>query len=271
LTDAGLPLAGLGVLVTRNPGEWPALLARLEALGASATFRSPTIQAEPADPEAVDAAVDALDTFAWIAFTSGSGVRSLAEAARRRGIAIGGGAPRFACVGEGTARVLASVVGRAADLVAEDGTGRGLARALLARRGAGDRVLVVRPEVSAGGLERALREGGADFDEVAVYRTVPAPWVSDLATSILRGHFAVVVFTAPSAFRSILEAPGAGDDRVASALARTTRVAIGPTTAEALAGASLAPDAVAERPDEEAVEAAIVAAVARRRDAGGVC
>lgn len=271
MTDAGLPLAGLGVLVTRDPGEWPVLLARLEALGASATFRSPTIQAAPADSGAVESAVEALDAYAWVAFTSGNGVRYLAEAADRKGIAIGRYGARFACVGEGTARTLASVVGRPADLVGEDGTGPGLARALLARRSAGERVLVVRPEVSAGGLERALREGGADFDEVAAYRTVPAPWVSDLARAILSGHFAVVVFTAPSAVRSILEAPVAGSDRVASALARTVRVAIGPTTAEALGRASLVADAVAERPDEEAVEGAIVHAVGRRRGAGGVC
>ncbi len=271
MTDAGLPLAGLGVLVTRKPGEWPALFARLRALGASPTFRSPTMQTGPADPGAVDSALDALDGFAWVAVTSGNGVRFLAEAAERRGISIREAASRFACVGEGTARVLASVTGRAADLVAEDGTGRGLARALLTRRVAGERVLVVRPEVSAGGLERALREGGADFAEVAVYRTVPAPWISDLVDAILAGRFAVVVFTAPSTVRAILEAPGAGVDRIPSALARIVRVAIGPTTAEALSEASLEADAEAERPEEEAVAAAIVAAVARRRAAGGVC
>lgn len=271
MTDPGRALAGLGVLVTRNPGEWPALLARLETLGASATFRSPTIQAAPADPDPVVSAVDALDTWAWVAFTSGNGVRFLAEAAERRGNPLGRAAARFACVGAGTARLLAALTGRAADLVAEDGTGLGLAHALVGRIGGGERILVVRPEASAGGLERGLREGGADFEEVVVYRTVPAPWIPDLAESIARGLFDVVVFTAPSAFRSILEAPGPGAERVTSSLAKVARVAIGPTTAGALAEASLDADAVAERPDEEAVTEAIVAAVARRRGAGGVC
>lgn len=271
MTGPGRPLAGRSVLVTRNPGEWPALLVRLEELGASATFRSPTIQAAPADSDAVRSAVGALDAYAWVAITSGNGVRFLAEAAERAGTSIGGATPRFACVGAGTARVLVSITGRAADLVAEDGTGRSLALALLSRLGAGERALVVRPETSAGGLERTLREGGADFDEVAVYRTLPAPWVGELAESVARGHFDVVVFTAPSALRSILDASGAAGDRVASALARAARVAIGPTTAEALVEASFLPDAVAGRPDEEAVAAAIVAAVARRVESGGLC
>lgn len=260
MTFAGRPLAGRSVLVTRDPGEWPRLRERLELLGAAVTFRSPTWQVPPQDAESVDAAVDRLPAFDWIVFTSGKGVRFLADVAERRGRPLSGIAGSTAAVGSSTARAVAAAFGRDADIVSRAGHGRALGNDLATAIGAGRRVLVVRPEVSAGGVEGALREAGVEFEEVAVYRTVPAPWAADVAASIARGEHDIVVFTAPSAARTILEAGGALRDRVADRLREVRRVALGPTTAKALDEAGLPADVTAAAPTEGAAAEAVVAA-----------
>ncbi len=259
MTSGDGPLSGRSILVTRNPGDWPTLALRLDREGARALFRSPTVQIEPEDPSAVVAAVVAIDRYAFVAVASGKGARFLADALRAGGRSFDGLGPRLAAVGPGTAAVLGSL-GASPEVVAEDATGDGLARALVARIEAGARVLVVRPEVGGSALEATLAASGVSFDAVAFYRTVAAPWAGDLAASLAEGRFDAIVVTAPSALREIVRAAGAHRAPLFRSLSRMRRVAIGPTTARALEDSELTADAIADAPTEEAVLHALRAA-----------
>lgn len=260
MTPGERPLAGRSILVTRNPGDWADLARRLEAEGARALFRSPTVQVEPEDASAVRAAVERIERYAWIAVTSGKGARFLADALGAGGRSLERLGPRLAAVGPGTARVLGTL-GRGAELVAEETTGAGLARALVARIATGERVLVVRPEGGSSAIEAILAASGVSVDAVPFYRTVPAPWAGDLASSLAEGRFDAIVVTAPSALREILSAAGALREPLLRSLARMRRVAIGPTSARALEESELPADAIAEEPTEEAVLRALRAAL----------
>lgn len=260
MTHPERPLAGRSVLVTRNPGQWPGLLAHLESLGATATFRSPTQQVAAGDAEALNDILDRLASFHWIVFTSRHGVGFFCDAARRRGVDLHGLGLRAAVVGDATGEALEARLGRPADLVSREGHGRALARGLMASASPGERVLVVRPEVSAGTVDEGLREAGLVLEDVAVYRTEGSPWAADLAAAVARGEHDVIVFTAPSAVDAIFDASGALRSAVEEGLGATRRVALGPTTAKALEGAGFPAHAIASRPTEAAVADAVVAA-----------
>ena len=85
MDEAGRPLAGRSVWLTRPAERVRALAASLERLGASVTAR-PTIAFEPPeDPAPARRAVERLREFAWIVFTSANGVRFFRQQLREAG------------------------------------------------------------------------------------------------------------------------------------------------------------------------------------------
>jgi uroporphyrinogen III methyltransferase/synthase len=255
----GLPLFGRRVLVTRSPEQAGALCRALEEAGAE-PVAVPLIRtvAAPETPE-LAAALAALGEYDWIAFTSANAVRALARLARRAGrepaslraraLSVGP-ATHAAAADEGFAcEPLAGPAGDAAALLAG-------ARASLPI--AGRRLLWPRAAAAGPELARALREAGARVDEVAVYRTEPAPFdAAALRAELAAGALHALTFASPSAARSF--AAGMGPDGMADA--RRARVAaIGRVTAEALRSLGLPADAVAERPEPAALVAALAGA-----------
>lgn len=123
----------------------------------------------PRDPAPFEAALERMEEYAWIVFTSRSGVEAFFE----RGSP---GAARLAAIGPGTAAALREL-GRPADLVPDTSGGDALAEALAERMEECDLALLARAEVADPDLPEGLRRRGVGFDEVAVYRTegvVPA-------------------------------------------------------------------------------------------------
>ena len=242
------PLGGLRVLLTRPPERTRSLCARIEReLGAAVDSRSPIALVPPDDPAPARRALDRLDTFAWIVFTSANGVRAF-----RRMLGYGtagGGAGRIAAIGAATAAVLAEH-GLATDLVAGDSRSEGLAAALGERIAPGDSVLLVQPEQTRGVLAEELGARGARVTATAFYRNVVSSGARELAADVALGRYDVLVFTAPSTVRRLLEAGVAAGVDAASGAARARRVAIGSATAEALAEEGLAADAVAREPGD---------------------
>jgi uroporphyrinogen III methyltransferase/synthase len=247
--------------VTRPAGTWPELARRFAGSGIEIEMGPTTVQVEPLDPAPADAALSRLGGYSWIVVTSGQGVKALTLRLAARE-ATAPQAARWAAVGPATARALQGT-GVRVELVADDPRGEGLAVQLAPRLSARDRVLVVRPEGTPHArLAPALRASGARVDEAPLYRTIASPDAARLADDVVAGRFGAVVWTAPSALHVWLEA-APDPARLRGTLAGVRRIAIGPTTARALAAEGLPPDEVAEAPEEAQVGDAILRAAAK--------
>jgi uroporphyrinogen III methyltransferase/synthase len=257
-----LPLFGRRVLVTRQAsqaGEWQ---RALEAAGAVPVLL-PMIRTAPLrDEAALAAAFSALPDYDWLVAASANALRELGEAARERAAAPLQLRARVACVGEASANA-ARALGLASE-AARAGDARRLLAWLLAQGDwRGKRVLLPRAESAGDTLPAGLRAAGARVDELALYRTEPAPFDREGLIAELRARrLDALVFASPSAARHFVS--GVGEAGVAAA--RTAAiVAIGPATASALRDAGLAPGAVAEEPSAAGLVAALEAHFSRSR------
>ncbi len=191
------PLFGSRVVVTRSRGQQDGMAARLRELGAE-VIPLPTIAFEAGDPDAVDAAVEAVGTYDWVLFTSANGVDYFVDALHERGrdLRVFGSA-RVGCIGPATARRLARR-GIVPDVVPEAYVAEGLLEALLAEGVSGRRFLVPRAAVAREILPDTLRAEGATVDVLPVYRTVPPQVDPEVRGRVARGEVDVVTFTSSS-------------------------------------------------------------------------
>lgn len=162
-------------------------------------------------------------------------------------------APPVTAVGPATA---AALVAAGFDARAEGDTGEAAAAAL-APRVRGRRVLAPR---AAGGRDEPLailRAAGAEVDDVVAYRQVAAG-AAEVADGLaaLRGGAAACLLFAPSQVAA-LDALLAPDGGLAGLAGGTALVAIGPTTAAALAAHGVVAAAVAAAPTPEAMAKAL--------------
>ena len=252
MDEAPRPLAGRSVWLTRSAERVARLIAALERLGASVTAR-PTIAFEPPeDPTPACRALERLTGFAWIVFTSANGVRFFGQQLRRAGRTELPSSLRVAAIGPATADELERS-GLTVDLIAADSRSEGLAAALGPRISAGERVLVVRPDVARPVLVDAFSAIGALAEDVSFYRNVSAPGIEALLEQACSESFDVILFSSPSSLERLLEAAASKPERLRAALARTRLLALGPVTAEALRRAGFEPAGVAGEPTDEAV------------------
>jgi uroporphyrinogen III methyltransferase/synthase len=248
------PLAGRRILLTRPSDRGAGLARRLERLGAIVERRPTIALVPPADRQPAREAVEDLDAYEWILFTSPSGVAFFFDLLREVGRAMS--AAKIAAIGPATARAL-EARGASWSCIAEDARQEGLARLLIGRIRPGRRVLLVRPERAREALPQALREAGLRVDAVAFYRNVADPSAARTAERIREGVYDGIVFTSPSTLERLLEAAGENASALRRALGGVRRVAIGEVTAAALRGLALEPDAVAAEPTEAGIVEAV--------------
>jgi uroporphyrinogen-III synthase len=206
----------------------------------------PTIAiAPPEDFTALDAALDALDSFAWVAFTSVNAVEAFFARLRERGLDMPQ-ALRRAAVGDRTAEALVAQ-GHPAHLVSMVATAVGLAAALRTEADLhGKRVLFPRSERAKDTLTTLLREAGARVTDPIAYRTLPgmdAEAAEALRKALLQGEIDWIALTSPSTWIELTEA--IAPDRVPE----TVRLAaIGPSTARAIRESGYAVGCEAKEP-----------------------
>lgn len=202
------------LLCTRPQGERDPLVARLRSLGCR-------VHAVPMVAiEALAFAPPDLARFDWVVVTSAAGVTALL-----RRVAAGP-LPRWAAVGPRTAAELAAH-GLRAEVVPEERRGRSVATALESAADGlrGLRVLLARADAAAPDLPAALRAGGAEVEELAVYHTVLGPDASRpaLAAALVDPDLAAGVFASGSAVLGLLRLAGPRARRLPA-------VSIGPAT-----------------------------------------
>ena len=265
---AGRPLLGRRILVTRARSQAGDLSRALAELGAI-PIESPAIRFEPPEDTApLDAAIDRLDSYAWVIFTSANGVDRFCERLGDRGRDPRDLArARLVAIGDGTARAL-----QRWDLTADIVPERFIAEAVVERLAredlSGARILIPRAAEARDVLPRELAQLGATVDLVPVYRTVPASPDPAVLAMLAAGQIDVVTFTSSSTVTNLLAQVrnaeyGMRNDPLGGALV----ACIGPITAQTAREQGLRVDLVAEEHSIPGLVAALAEwATAPRRE-----
>jgi uroporphyrinogen III methyltransferase/synthase len=250
------PLEGRTILLTRPPEQGAALARLVRDLGGEADLRPTVSLTAPRDAGPARATLARLERYDWLLFTSANGVRFFFAMAEEAAAELREALPSVACIGPATARALEER-GVLPALVAARSRAEGLADALIPRLRAGQRVLLVRPEVARPVLPRRLEEAGVGVDAVAFYRNVPAAGLQGIVRDLRAGRYDAVVFTAPSALGNLLEASGRAGLTAREALGATAIVVIGEVTARAVLDQGLPVAAVAKQPSDDGIAEAL--------------
>ena len=253
----GAPLSGRAVLLPRLK-ERDRIASALDRAGAR-VLRAAVTRTVPGDAAALEATGRriAAGEAAWLVLTSARTVEALAPYLH---VPVPS-ALQVAVVGPATARAWTELTGTAPDLVA-----RGSAAALLEEPAltgpppapnAARRVLLPASALADPALADGLRQAGWEVEQVAAYTTVTADahdLLPGLASTWATGGVDVVVLTAPSTTRAVLELLGPPPQG-------TGLVAIGATTAAATRELGLMVAAVAPSPKPEGVLQATIDAI----------
>ena len=188
----------------------------------------PTIETTPPKSyAALDRAINRLDSFDWIIFTSATGVESFVERMKSRGLDIRAlGNASLAAIGPATAARLAAYALRVQALPDEYRAER-IVPAIGIRRIRGKRFLIPRAEVAREALPEILRDNGAKEVVVApAYRTVKpkGAQVDRMRKLLASGAIDLVTFTSSSTVTNFCDLLGTSGKGVKAAV-------IGPITA----------------------------------------
>jgi uroporphyrinogen III methyltransferase/synthase len=259
-----LPLFGQRVLVTR---EHSGGFERLEELGAE-IIDLPVIEIEPPkDYGELDRAIERIDSYNWIVFTSANGVRYFLKRffALDRDIRDLKGL-RVCAIGSKTEAEIRRY-GIKVDLVPDEFRAEGLIEAFQRHAGLKDapeplkglRILLPRAEVAREVFPERVRSLGGYIDTPVTYRAVrPDLHGKRLKRFLKEGRITIATFTSAATFNNFLEIMG--ED--ALELLRGVRIAvIGPVTAEAIRKRRLRVDIMPQKATIEAMVEEIIKAV----------
>jgi len=238
MSNALKPLMRRTALVACSEMKAAPLASGLAALGAEIRV-FPVIEIrEIADKGALDTALDHLDEYAWIIFTSAYGVRFFLDQMAERGIAIERCNGRRICaVGPATAAALENR-GVRVTVIPGEYVAEGVLTVLQKQQEslgglAGVRILLPRARQARDLLPNTLARLGAQVDRVACYETVLPAVDAHRVQAVLRKPPDLLVFTSSSAVRNFTAILGIEGAR--GVLDQSTVAALGPVTARTLA------------------------------------
>lgn len=235
-----LPLFGQRVAITRDRRQSGELAARLRTLGAEA-IEMPVIEIRPPlDPEPLDNAIAALESYRWIVFTSVNGVRHFLDALDRSERDLRAIRARICAIGPATRKAVEDMHLKV-DLMPAEYVGECLVAAFAGIDLAGQRILLPRAAAARDVVPVELAKRGAQVDVVEAYRTgVPAgaeARARQIFSSGRRPHW--IAFTSSSTVKNFLAVAGR------DALEGVRAASIGPVTSSTLRmhGAEVAAEA----------------------------
>lgn len=246
--------------MTRPAAQAAGLVEAVRALGGEPLVHPVIEIVPPRDLDLLDAALDGMAAYEWVAFTSANAARALHQRLERRERdEVLPHLVRLAAIGGATASAVSRCF-RTPDLVASRPDARTLADEIPVA--AGTRVLFPCAEDALPTLPSGLRERGAHVDVIVAYRTVATPEADALAERVLRGEVDAILLASGSAARAVAEAAERARARSVPAGAPRTEglpplVCIGRTTAEAVVALGLRPAAVAASQSEEGLMSAL--------------
>jgi len=252
--SGGPPLAGCGVVVTRDEPKGGPLGRLLLARGAR-VVRWPTLRVRPPrDPRPLRAAVDRLDRYDWIVFSSRHAVKAVAHRHDPPP------SLRVAAVGGSTAQFLRQA-GWPVHVLPEEYDADALLVAWTKQHDlAGTQVLFPASSIAGTTIPTGLKRLGATVDQVTAYETAVAPLDRERCLAASHsGELHAVTFASPSAVTGLHAA--LGDAGMAELFARLTAVAIGHSTRQALKDCCGIRAVIARRSTLEGLADAVVTAL----------
>jgi uroporphyrinogen III methyltransferase/synthase len=235
------PLFGRGIVVTRPEKQSGELASLLSEEGAR-VIHFPTIEIVPPKSfDDLDRALERIEDYDWIIFTSANGVRFFFDR-----LCVAGKDVRdlkgikICTIGPATKAAIEKR-GIPVDIVPEEFISEGVVAALKGQDMEGARVLLPRAEVARDVIPESLKKLGARIDVAVAYRTVSSgrDW-KELEQLIEEGKVEVITFTSPSTVNNFMTIMGEGLN-----LPENIRIAcIGPVTEKAAQKAGLRVDIV---------------------------
>jgi uroporphyrinogen III methyltransferase/synthase len=249
-------LAGKRVVITRAARQSVELIDNLGRLGAIPISLPLVAFSAPEDYGPMDAALDRLEQFDWIIFTSENAVRAVVKRAGVRGNLrnVAGRRSRAAAVGPTTATA-AERAGFFVDYQAQTHSGAALANEL-GEKLRGQSIFLPRSNRANPDLPQLLRNYGAEVTEVIAYRTVtPVNLDEEKIAAIVNGEVEAILFFSPTAVEHFLGS--VGQEKLRDLQKRLAITAVGPITANALHQAGVDTLLVAENTTADALIAAL--------------
>ena len=227
------PFARRRIIVTRARKQAGGLAQRIEVLGGE-VIEFPTIEIEaPVSFAALDRAVQQIEMYPWIIFTSVNSVAPFLERLKiaKKSVAELGNA-QVAAIGPETTKRLAAA-GIAVAVLPNRYQAEGLVESLNGAELAGKRVLIPCAAQARDVLPETLRQWGAMVEVVEAYRTVaPAFDAAALRQRLQRRDVDMVTFTSSSTVSNFVQLCGGGP---LAAIAGTAALAsIGPITGKTI-------------------------------------
>lgn len=228
------PLQGRTVLITRALAQSEELTSTLTDLGAC-VFHCPTIEIiEPVSWNALDDAIERLNIYDWIVFTSANGVGFFFRRLSYKGVSYPVDQLITFAIGPATAKALMERKLQV-DLIAEDSKAEGALASIIKHSGGeakirGLKFLIPRARVARDLLPHELARLGAYVDAVETYQNVmPDVDGQEIINSFENQTIDAITFTSSSTvsnFASIV-----GMKNLSQLLHRTLVACIGPVTA----------------------------------------
>lgn len=200
------PLFGKTVVVTRSREQASDMVAMLMNLGAR-VIQFPTIRIEEMDDYAVlDTALEKLDTFDWIIFTSVNGVQHFARRMREKGRDSRALAhAKIAAIGPVTRKEVEKL-GIIPDFVPETFVAEKVAEGLCKFNLQGKEILIPRALESREVLPQILEKAGAKVTVAPAYKTVKANANKDeLLQAIEENSLDCITFASSSTVRNFMD------------------------------------------------------------------
>ena len=225
------PLSGRRIVVTRAREQASDLVRQLTELGAEC-IQCPTIQVvPPAAWDDLDRAIEAIDRYDWIVFTSVNGVEYFFRRLFDKGLDVRAlGHIQTAAIGPATAdRLMAR--GLKSDIIPKSYRAESVVAAFAATTVEGTKILLPRAKEARSVLPVELTRMGATVDQVTVYETRQVEnSAADLVTRLDAGTIDTVTFTSSSTVKNFhrLLPP----DRVDHLMKGVAVASIGPITSQ---------------------------------------
>jgi len=200
------PLFGRTVVVTRSREQASEMVSMLMNLGAK-VIQYPTISIEEMDDyDALDAAINNLDKYQWIIFTSVNGVQYFAKRLRHLGKDSRAFAhAKIAAIGPVTCKEVEKL-GIIPDFVPETFVAESVAEGLCKFAIKGTNILIPRALESREVLPNVLREQGANVDIAPTYKTVLATGnKEELLEALEKDSVDCVTFASSSTVRNFMD------------------------------------------------------------------
>ena len=241
----GKPLSGKRVMITRPSHQARGMTNLIEGLGGE-PWEFPTIDiAPPSDFSPVDNAIERIEEYSWLVFTSINGVTAFFERMiyLRKDIRCLKDI-HISAIGTKTEAELKKM-GLFCAYVPEEYTSEALVDGLKRELKQGNKILIPRAE-TAPDVFGDLRDAGLEVDEVPAYRTVPGSGNIHLARKLLEdGKIHILTFTSASTVTNFVDMIGTDD--LGELLRGVVVSCIGPVTARTAKDLGLPVQVVADK------------------------